>query len=117
MHKTFLFALVCLLLPVASSFAGKQDFKLVNKTSFDVHEVYVSPHSSEDWEEDVLGQGILEVGKSVDITFDRSDKTKDWDLKVVDGAGKSIVWEKLNLLEISKVTIHYTKGKAEADVE
>ena len=32
-------------------------------------------------------------------------------------AGKSIVWENLNLLEISKVTLHYTDGKASAEVE
>ena len=31
-----------------------------------------------------------------------TDKTKEWDLKVVNKDGRAIVWEKLNLLEISQ---------------
>ena len=73
--------------------------------------------AADDWESDVMGKGILANGASVDIHFAPSDKTKEWDLKVVDGTGKSIVWEKLDLLEISKVTLHYTDGKATAEVE
>ena len=117
MNRSFLAALVVLFATVATSLAGKQDFTLINKTGFDIHEVYVSPHSSDDWESDVMGKGVLADGQSVAIKFERGDKTKEWDLKVVDKAGKAIVWEKLDLLEISKVTLHYKDAKASADVE
>lgn len=109
-------ALTLLLAPAAFA-QGKQDFTLVNKTGVEISEVYVSPHSTDDWEEDVLGQDTLANNDSVDITFSRKEKAKLWDLKVVDSKGNSIEWESLNLLEISKVTLHYKNGKAWADLE
>ena len=109
-------ALSTLLIP--SVFArGKQDFTLVNVTGVEIHRVYVSPHSANDWEEDVLGRDTLPDGESVDITFDRSETAAKWDLRVEDKQGNSIEWENLNLLKISKLTLHYKNGRAWADVE
>jgi hypothetical protein len=51
------------------------------------------------------------------IKFSRKEKAALWDLKITDKAGNTIEWEKLNLLEISKVTIHYKNGKGTASVE
>lgn len=116
--KRFIFLVACLVLSlVANARAGKQDFTLINKTGFDLHEVYVSPHSGGDWQEDVLGHTVLPDGATVKIKFERQIKDKDWDLKVVDKAGKATTWEKLDLLEISKVTLHFDGGKATAEVE
>jgi len=106
-----------LLLASAAFAQGKQDFTLHNATGVEIHELYVSPHSSDDWEEDVLGQDTLADGDSVDITFSRKERAKLWDLKVVDSKGNSITWENLNLLEISEVTLHYKNGKAWADLK
>lgn len=97
--------------------AGKQDFILHNATGVEISEVYVSPVSSDDWEEDVLGKDTLPEGDSVKITFDDRDKHAHWDLKVVDGKGNSIEWHDLNLVAISEVTLHYKDGKAWADVK
>ena len=111
---------VCLLALVVNLPAhaqGKQDFTLVNQTGVEIHELYVSPHSSDDWEEDVLGQDTLADGESVAIHFSPKERAKLWDLKVVDGKGNSITWENLNLLEISDVTLHYKNGKAWADLK
>jgi hypothetical protein len=103
----------------ATAFAlpGKQDFVLHNATGVEIHELYVSPTSTEDWEEDVLGVDTLPDGESVKITFEDREKRSKWDLKVVDSKGNSIEWEALNLLEISEVTLHYKDGKAWADVK
>lgn len=109
-------AIVALLCPAAFA-QGKQDFTLVNLTGVEIHELYVSPHSTNDWEEDVLGQDTLPSGESVNITFSPKERAKLWDLKVVDGKGNSIEWTSLNLLEIEKVTLHYKNGKAWADLE
>lgn len=112
-------ALLCTFLLVFGPhlYAGKQDFTLVNKTGFDLHEVYVAPHGSDDWQEDVLGGTVLAKDATVKIKFERQIKGQDWDLKVVDKAGKGTTWEKLNLLEISKITLHFDGGKATAEVE
>ncbi len=103
----------------ASSFAhkGPQDFVLHNETGVEINSLYVSPHDSDDWEEDILGEDTLPNGKSVKITFDDRNKKVHWDLKVTDKDGNSLEWEDLNLLEISEVTLHWDakKGKGWAD--
>ncbi len=98
---------------------GKQDFTLVNATGVEIDKVFISPHSSNDWEEDILGQDTLPDGQSVDIKFHRNEKAAMWDLRIEDKQGNAIEWENLNLLEISKVTLHYDKstGKATAQTE
>ena len=119
--KTKLIALigVLALFLTATAFAlpGKQDFVLHNETGVEIHELYVSPTTAEDWEEDVLGVDTLPDGESVKITFEDREKRSKWDLKVVDSKGNSIEWEALNLLEIADVTLHYKDGKAWADVK
>jgi len=97
--------------------AGKQDFILHNQTGVEIHEVYVSPVSADDWEEDVLGKGTLPDGESIKITFNDREKHVHWDLKVVDGKGNSIEWHDLNLIEIEELTLHYKDGKAWTDVK
>jgi hypothetical protein len=111
-----IFALSSLLSSAAFA-QGKQDFTVVNKTGVIISELYVSPHSTDDWEDDILGQDVLGTDESVEITFSPKERTKMWDLKIVDSKGNAIEWENLNLLEISKVTLHYKNGRAWADVE
>jgi hypothetical protein len=97
--------------------SGKQDFVLHNQTGVEIHELFVSPHSANDWGTDVLGQDTLPAGESVKITFDDQEKQVKWDLKVADEKKHSIEWENLDLSKISEVTIHYKDGKAWADVK
>jgi hypothetical protein len=105
----------------ASAFArsGKQDFILHNQTGVEIHSVYVSPHSADDWEEDVLGRETLANGETVKITFNDRDKHVHWDLKVTDKGGNALEWYDLNLVEIEEVTLHWdaAKGKGWADIK
>ena len=96
---------------------GKQDFQLVNKTGVEIHELYVSPHDSSDWQEDVLGHETLADGETVKVTFDDREKHDKWNLKVVDGKGNSIEWNNLELTKISELVLYYKDGKAWADVK
>jgi len=100
-----------------ASASGKQDFTLVNATGVEINAVHISPHSANDWEEDILGQDTLADGAHVDIHFKRGEKAAMWDLRVEDKGGNPIEWENLNLLEISKVTLHYANHKATAEIE
>ena len=97
--------------------AGAQDFTLINETGVVIDKVFISPHSSDNWEEDILGQDTLASGEKLDIKFLRKEKAALWDLKIEDKQGHSIEWENLNLLEISKLTIDYKDGKATAKAE
>ena len=117
MKKLLVLLFVLVAATVARVRAADQDFTLVNKTGFDIHSVFVSPHSTEEWEEDVLGRAVLSNGDHVDIKFSRDAKAKKWDLKVNDKDGKGYVWEDINLLEVSKITVEYKDGKASATYE
>ncbi|HEX8686612.1 MAG TPA: hypothetical protein VF654_08920, partial [Pyrinomonadaceae bacterium] len=103
----------------ASDASGAQDFTLVNETGVEIDKVFISPNDKDDWEEDILGKDTLPSGQSVDIKFHRDETAAQWDLKVEDKQGNAITWENLNLLKISKLTLHYDKasGKATADAE
>lgn len=110
-------ALAVLALPTVAS-AGSQDFTLVNRTGVAISELYISSAKSDDWEEDVLGQDVLEDGASVDITFSPKEKAALWDLKIVDADGDEVTWENLKLNDISKLTLRYDKaGDPVADIE
>ncbi|HWN08598.1 MAG TPA: hypothetical protein VNO50_04890 [Pyrinomonadaceae bacterium] len=101
----------------AADTAGAQDFTLVNATGVEIDKVFISPHDSDDWEEDILGQDTLPDGQKVDVKFNRAEKSALWDLRVEDSKENSIEWENLNLLEISKLTLNYKDGKATALAE
>ena len=103
--------------PASSERGGKQDFSLVNSTGVEINKVFISPHDADDWEEDILGRDTLPAGQSVDIKFDRDEQAAMWDLRVEDSQGNSIVWENLDLLKISKLTLHYENGRARAEAE
>lgn len=101
----------------AISFAGDQDFTLVNKTGVEIHNLHVSPADKEEWGEDILGKDTLENGASVEIKFHPKADAEKWDLRVADKEGHAIEWSDLNLLKITKLTLHYEEGKATAEVE
>lgn len=114
---TLFVAMFAILVAATAVHAGPQDFTLVNKTGVEIDKVFVSPHSSNDWEEDILGQDTLADGASVDIKFHRTEKAAMWDLRIEDKGGNSIEWENLNLLEIEEVTLHFANGKGTAEVK
>ncbi len=99
---------------------SKQDFKLVNKTGYEIKEVYVSPTKSTDWEEDILGDGVLADLDSRNIHFHRSATSCHWDLKVVYTVDSSTaVWDDIDLCTVEKIIIHYDKDadKTTADFD
>jgi hypothetical protein len=95
---------------LASASQSKQDFTLHNETGLEITEVYISETGNDEWEDDVLGQDTLEDGASVDITF-AGQKANNWDMKVVFTNGKSNFWRKLNLSQLTDVTISFKDGK------
>lgn len=118
--KTFLTLCASALLVLASnvsSFAGEQDFTLVNATGVEIHNLHVSPHEKNSWGPDILGKDTLPDGASAEIKFDADAAINDWDVRVADSKGNSLEWHNLDLTEISKVTLHYADGKATAEVE
>ncbi len=111
--------LFALLAAPSMTMAGEQDFNLINKTGIEIHALYVSPADQDEWGDDILGEDTLPNGDEVEITFDRKEKAALWDLRIEDENGGSVEWEKLKLVEIAQVTLHYDKKtrKATAKIE
>ena len=104
------FAALTAFFGAAQAQEAKQDFSLINRTGYEIKEVYVSPSKSSDWEEDILGEGVLEDKGAREVHFHRSAKTCHWDLKVVYTVdSSSAVWEDIDLCTVEKITIHYDK--------
>jgi hypothetical protein len=102
-------ALVAFAVP-ASAQNAKQDFRLVNKTGYELKALYVASSKSDDWEDDVLGQDTLADGQAVNVHFSPKTKTCKFDLKVVySDDDSSAVWEKIDLCTVEKITIHYNR--------
>lgn len=96
---------------------GRQDFTLVNRTGVEIYALYVTPHNADEWGEDILGADTLLSNEELDISFSRKEKAKYWDVRIEDEEGNFIEWGRLNLLEISKVTLYYKNRKPTAIVE
>ena len=109
------FSLVLLTSPLVAQ--SKLDFTLKNDTGLIISELYVAPDESDDWEEDVLGKDVLKDGASLDIVFSRSEKTCDWDLKIVDEDGDEVEWDSLDLCKASHIQLMYKNGKATAIIK
>ncbi len=90
--------------------AGDQDFVLVNKTGYDIDEVYVSAVNEKDWGEDIMGRDTLDNGQKVTIEFSHKDKECMWDMKIVFSDEEEAVWEDFDLCKVREITLRY-EGK------
>jgi hypothetical protein len=90
--------------------AGDADFTLTNSTGYDIESVYVVPSKQKDWGMDHLQKSILGEGKSRLISFNKSGDTCVYDMSVAWVGFSSegdVSWERLDLCEIHKITLHY----------
>ena len=87
------------------------DFKLINQTGSTIVSIYIAPHDSDQWGDDVMSEDVLANNASVDITFHPKAKAALWDLRIEDKAGSPVEWESLDLTKIEELTIKIVKGK------
>lgn len=81
--KTHVFQTVfALLLLVPPTFAGTQDFAILNLTPTPILSVHASPSGNTDWEEDLLGDTTLSPGESVWFNIEGYNDC-EWDIRVV----------------------------------
>lgn len=64
-----------------------------NQTGYDIYYLYISHEFSDEWEEDVLGDQILETGESIRVDIN-GYKTSIFDIHAEDEDGDTYtVWE------------------------
>jgi len=94
-------ALTFVVIGALRSSADQRDFTVVNETSYTIDNLYVSPHSSDNWEEDVLGSDVLEPGHHVKVTFSDDLGYCFYDIKAVYSDGTKSEKYNVDLCSIS----------------
>lgn len=89
----------------APAFAEDLVFDLINNSSSDLNELYVSAHEADAWGEDVLGMEVLAVGENGNVTLTDGMATCDYDLRFVLSNGNTVEGT-ANLCETNSFTIH-----------
>ena len=97
-------ALSCVSLAMASD----ADFKLRNKTGYQIDVVYVSARSSGDWGNDLMGSGSLGDGETLNVTFSHGGSACRFDIQVkYHDDGSTATWNDVNLCNYEKITIFW----------
>lgn len=87
------------------------DFTLVNKTGYDIKEVYIGPTSNDnDWGPNVL-KAVLKDGQGLELKFSPKATAEKWDIKVVYTDGETAEWEGYKLTEITKINLFWSADK------
>ncbi len=89
----------------AGADATNQNFTIRNRTGQAIQELYVSAVSTDEWEEDVLGQDTLPNGESVNVRFERAETQCNWDLRVVFEGGQALEERNVNLCQTGEIEI------------
>jgi hypothetical protein len=87
-------ALLALLGVLSFGFSAEAGtINIVNATGGDIYEIYISDSGSSDWEEDVMGEDVLEAGQTLRLSVNGA--YRQFDLMAVDSDGTSAEWHRL----------------------
>jgi hypothetical protein len=89
------------------AFASDADFKMVNKTGYQIDSVYVSVASSSAWGSDIMGKDALENGAAVDIAFSHGGTACKFDIKVTYKDGDNAEWPNVDLCQYETITLFW----------
>jgi hypothetical protein len=87
--------------------ASDADFKLVNKTGYQIDSVYVSPASSDSWGADIMGKDAVPDGAAVNITFPHSGKACKFDIRVTYNDGDKAEWSAIDLCQYETISLFW----------
>lgn len=93
------YALTLFTLISSGAFANDAFFTLVNKSDYVISELYASPVNTDEWEDDILGQDVLEPGQRLNVTVADGSDQCEYDMKVVDEDGEEHILEGLDICE------------------
>lgn len=95
-------------------------FTLQNLTGSEIHGIYASESTKDDWEENLLPSGyVFPSGNEVKISFPEGQvyETSMFDIKAEDENGDSIYFKNIDLSKVSVVTLTIENGSPVATVQ
>jgi hypothetical protein len=85
-------------LTAQSALADKDNFYIQNNSDLTISELYLSDSSLENWNNDILGNGVLESGEQVTVDFaDPSPDRCMYDIKAVFADGQEVEDFRINV--------------------
>lgn len=87
---TFVAAVVLSAAVVGPAAAEDLVFDLINNSTANLQELYVSPVGTDSWGEDVLGMELLAAGENGNVTIADGDATCAYDLRFVMDTGATL---------------------------
>lgn len=94
-------SMAALLATGASAAQDAVSFELTNATDYTLTHIYISLPSSDSWEEDILGDQVVESGETVEITVDDGLEECEYDIRYDFSDGDSVVERAVDMCEIN----------------
>lgn len=115
--KSTIFALLLFLHLAGTAVADDYTFTLVNKTGFEIIDLYVSPASKNEWGDEILTVDTIGDKDAMEIHISRREKAESWDVLVNNEQGASFNWPDLKLAEITTLVLTIKAGQPMAIFE
>jgi hypothetical protein len=109
--KTIIFSLLLFLHLSGFAVANEYTFTLINKTGFEIIDLFFSPASQKNWGEEVLTVDTIPDKEKLKINVTRKERADNWDILVNDEQGLSYQWPNLKLSEISTLVLTIKAGQ------
>ncbi len=107
MKRCILIALIIgMVISAGVSAQNEVKFTLVNKTGFDLIDIYISPADQNQWGED-LSLGVFNNLEAKDFTIKTTEKICLYDLKAVKPDSTELIFKNVNLCKMLIVTLLY----------
>jgi len=88
----------------APALAQDMMFTLINRTGYTLVEFYAAPPTASDWEEDILGEDVLETGHSTQILIADGRANCEYEFLMVFDEGDDVE-DKVNICELGSYTL------------
>lgn len=85
-----------------TALAADRKVTIVNKTKTAMYGFYASRTATNDWEEDILGEGVIMPGESMVINIDDGSGACKFDFKAEFEDGEDVVEANVDVCAISK---------------
>ena len=115
--KTISFALLLFLHLSGFAMASEYNFTLINKTGFEIIDLFFSPASRSDWGDEVLTVDTIPNKEKMQIHVSRKEKADAWDILVNDEQGVAFRWPGVKLAEVSTLVLTIKAGQPMAIYE
>ncbi len=97
--------------------ADTYTFTLINKTGFEIIDLYFSPAKQNNWGDEVLTVDTIPDKEKMKVSVDRRERAEHWDILVNDEQGASFRWPNLKLAEVSTLVLTIKGGQTMAFYE